>query len=373
MLAMDSMAIDLLLQIDQLGKEVSASNGHVLQTKARRQLISATRKLRIALQDPGEIVEDFLFGSTDNLLIKIGVDLGIFRLIAEAEDPTTLDQLSKSIQIERVLLERIMRGLVAIDAVDETGPQLYGPTNTTKAFASTKGESGARLFHDLVIPGMKTTPAISRRERLRESGRFQPSTIQLGLRTRVVLSLDFYPFEEQVVHGFDDQDPSSVLVVDIGGSMGQEILEIKQHYIALPGRMIVQDLPSTIEQVIPAGAFEAIAHDFFTPQPVKGARAYYLRNILHDWDDDKCLEILRHTVAAMKPGYSKIIINEFVIADQNPCAFAMRSDFMVMALAGAKERAEREWHVLLESAGLKIDRVWTAEPESQSIIEASIA
>ena len=93
---------------------------------------------------------------------------------------------------------------------------------------------------------------------------------------------------------------------------------------------------------------------------------------MHDWDDQKCLAILRNIVAAMKPGYSKVLVNEFNIPDQAACAFSMRSDFMVMALAGAVERTETQWHGLLAAAGLRIDRIWTAELESQSIIEASL-
>lgn len=74
----------------------------------------------------------------------------------------------------------------------------------------------------------------------------------------------------------------------------------------------------------------------------------------------------------MKPGYSKILINDFCIADKNASAFSMRCDLMVMSLAGAVERTEKQWHQLLDKAGLKVDRIWTAEPESQSLIEASL-
>jgi hypothetical protein len=100
---------------------------------------------------------------------------------------------------------------------------------------------------------------------------------------------------------------------------------------------------------------------------------YYLRSILHDWDDAKCAAILQNTVSAMQPGYSKILINEIAIPGRGASAFATRSDFMVMALAGAVERTEKQWHELLESVGLKIDRIWTAEPDPQSVIEASLA
>lgn len=103
-----------------------------------------------------------------------------------------------------------------------------------------------------------------------------------------------------------------------------------------------------------------------------GARAYYFRNVLHDWDDDKCRTILQQTRAAMRPKYSKILLNEFVIPLRGACSFATYSDFMVMALAAGAERTERQWHDLLASVGMKIDKIWTLEPDSESIIEVSL-
>jgi hypothetical protein len=202
--------------------------------------------------------------------------------------------------------------------------------------------------------------------------------------------LDFYPLEEQVVKEFNRKDSQAVLLVDIGGSMGQDILDIRHRYLSLPGRMILQDLPSTIDKVVPGTEMEAMAHDFFTPQPIKGkvsntvfsalqltyleeARVYYLSSILHDWNDEKCRTILEHIVAAMKPGYSKVLVNELLISDRAPTALAMRSDMMVMALAGGMERTERQWRSLLGSVGLHVDRIYTADPDTRSIIEASIA
>jgi hypothetical protein len=82
--------------------------------------------------------------------------------------------------------------------------------------------------------------------------------------------LDFYPFEQQVVRGFNDKEPDAVLLVDVGGNTGHEIQAIQQRFPSLPGRMVLQDLTSTIDQVQSSKDMEAMAHDFFTPQPVKG-------------------------------------------------------------------------------------------------------
>ena len=100
-----------------------------------------------------------------------------------------------------------------------------------------------------------------------------------------------------------------------------------------------------------------------------GARVYYLRNVLHDWPDDKCKLILVHLASAMKPGYSKILLNELVLPDQGCGIIAAQVDITMMACCAATERSEKQWHELIDSAGLKIEKIWTDVPEAESIIE----
>lgn len=71
----------------------------------------------------------------------------------------------------------------------------------------------------------------------------------------------------------------------------------------------------------------------------------------------------------MTPGYSKIIINELVIPDENASLFTTRSDMNMMAMLAAMERSEQQWRDLLGSVGLKILNIWTAEIDSERIIE----
>lgn len=68
-----------------------------------------------------------------------------------------------------------------------------------------------------------------------------------------------------------DCDPTHPLIVDLGGGRGQNLIRFKQQYPDHPGRLILQDLPSTVEGIpeLPDG-IEAMGHDFFTPQPVHG-------------------------------------------------------------------------------------------------------
>jgi len=75
-----------------------------------------------------------------------------------------------------------------------------------------------------------------------------------------------------------------VLLVNVGGNIGRDVTMFRKAFPDLAGRVILQDLPAIIEsglkEELSGLGIKAIAHDFFTPQPVKGARAYYLHHIL---------------------------------------------------------------------------------------------
>ena len=58
--------------------------------------------------------------------------------------------------------------------------------------------------------------------------------------------------------------------------------------------------------------------------------------------------ILRHTAEAMKVGYSKVLINEFVIPNRGASSFMTYVDINMMSIMAAKERTEQQWYDLLE-------------------------
>jgi hypothetical protein len=74
----------------------------------------------------------------------------------------------------------------------------------------------------------------------------------------------------------------------------------------------------------------------------------------------------------MKPGHSKLLINENVIPDSGPYWEATSLD-LIMMIVGSCERSERQWRALLESAGLRIVKIWTAQKGVESLIECELA
>ena len=182
--------------------------------------------------------------------------------------------------------------------------------------------------------------------------------------------------------------------VDVGGASGHDFERILSNFPSSKDHLILQDLPGTISNI--KGLSEgitAMAHDFFTPQPIKGAslsylistdsadlystaaaRAYYTHIVFHDWPDEICQKILRNLMLAMKPGYSKILINESVLPDRDCPYFFAAADLNMMAILGGMERTRQQWFALLESVGLEVVRIWESpyEDDADGVIEAKL-
>ena len=87
---------------------------------------------------------------------------------------------------------------------------------------------------------------------------------------------DFFPIDGALENS--DLSDSSPLLVDVGGGIGHDAEEFREKHPGLSGRVIVQDLPATIQQASKTSqSIELVAHDFFTPQPIDGELKPYSR------------------------------------------------------------------------------------------------
>lgn len=91
--------------------------------------------------------------------------------------------------------------------------------------------------------------------------------------------------------------------------------------------------------------------------------------MLHDWADEDARKILRNTIPAMKKGHSRLYINELVLPDTGCPVFPAAMEIFMMLLHTGAERRERQWHMLLESEGLFIKKIWHAPNGGEAIIK----
>ena len=123
-------------------------------------------------------------------------------------------------------------------------------------------------------------------------------------------------------------------IVDLGGSHGDAMIAVAKRFTTL--RFIVQDLSQVIssQPSLPVELERRISfmsHDFFTPQPVKGAKVYFFRWIFHNWSDGYCLSVLRSLVSALESG-AQIIINDICLPEPGELSWSQEKQIRFHAL-----------------------------------------
>ena len=152
------------------------------------------------------------------------------------------------------------------------------------------------------------------------------------------------------------------VLVDVAGGHGQLLTSILKQYPAMRG--VLFDLAHVIAGATPLLASSGVADrvatesgDFFTGVPA-GGDAYIMKHIIHDWDDEQALTILRNirTQLAGKPQGRVILVESVLPADNSP-HFGKLIDLEMMAMPGGRERTEAEFRSLFERAGFSRMRV----------------
>jgi hypothetical protein len=164
-------------------------------------------------------------------------------------------------------------------------------------------------------------------------------------------------------------------IIDVGGGHGTLLVKILNAFPSLRG--VVFDAPHVAEGAVAvlreAGLNDrcrAEGGDFFQAVP-KGGDAYIMKNIIHDWPDDKASTILKLCREGVNPG-GKLLLVEMVIKPRNEPDIGKMLDLEMMVLPSGKERTEAEYADLLRGAGWKLTRIVPTNSPA-SIVEADAA
>jgi hypothetical protein len=161
-------------------------------------------------------------------------------------------------------------------------------------------------------------------------------------------------------------------IVDIGGGQGELLEKILQFNPDMRGTVF--DTSSTIQRSQEQLGNNArsrrcsyVTGNFFTSVP-QGADAYLLCGVIHDWDDDRAVTILRNCRKAMT-GSGRLLLVEMIVPDAASPSFSNLLDLNMLAMNGGRERTIAEFCALLNAADYKLTRIVpTMAP--QSVIEA---
>jgi SAM-dependent methyltransferase len=167
-------------------------------------------------------------------------------------------------------------------------------------------------------------------------------------------------------------------IVDVGGGTGRLLAAILSKHPNLRGTLL--DLPHVVGRASAVASASCVRSQmtiaggsFFDAVP-EGADAYILKQVLHDWDDPRALQILKACRAAMRPGAVLLIMERVLPEKAEPGAstLAFLTDLeMLVCTPGGRERTAKKFEDLLQSAGFSLNMI---APTSSilSIIEAEV-
>ncbi|KAF2728963.1 S-adenosyl-L-methionine-dependent methyltransferase [Polyplosphaeria fusca] len=371
---------DIAGKITALAKDAS--------DESRRSIVEALQELQIAIEWPDDTVARIWGGHFRAAVVRVGIDLKFFELQDRAESPSCL-----SLQSHHT---RILQTLAGHRIVKETASDKFAATELSNKIASAGSAAAIKHNFDICGPNLQALPAYLKRNGYKNPNdahdrafhatfntkqlcfewmmanpeAYEQFNVYMAGRTeKQVIWIDRYPV-------LDDTDPDTMsperaLLVDVGGGTGHQARNFRAKYPNIPGHVINQDQPFSVDQAkkLPSSGIEHMAHDFFTPQPIKAAKYYYLRSVLHDWPDDKCTMILSHLIDAMTQD-SLILIDDKVLPSKGVPWQMMQADISMMAANASMERTTAQWHRSFDAVGLELVRRVVYSPKALETVTA---
>ena len=286
-------------------------------------------------------------------LLHLAVTLGVPDALATG--PRDAQELAAELGAEPGPLHRVLRGLAAEEVLDELPDGRFGLSETGQLLraevpGSLRGAVTARgqLYYgavaglpDAVRHGGTPFELVHGRpffehlaaapERL---AAFQASMADRSAREAGA-----------VVAAYDLSGAGSV--VDVGGGTGTLLRAVRERVPAAD--VLLFDRP----EVAARSELPAVGGDFFTEVP-GGADVYLLSRVLHDWDDEDAVRVLRTCRRALRPD-SVLLVVEAVLPERavdDPAA--VRMDLHVLVLLQGRERTAAEYAQLFSAAGLRL-------------------
>ena len=310
--------------------------------------------------------------------LHVVATLGIADLLADAT--RTSDELAASTDAHATTLYRLLRALATVDVLVELDGRRFQLTalgehlrsdvpDSIAGWAAYIGRSSywqawAGLLHS-VRTGENAFQHLHgndvwtyRSTRPEESELFDRAMTSNSRRfnTELLAAYDFGRFGT---------------IVDVGGGNGAFIAAILAANTNLKGFLFdqTQVVSAAHALLVKAGVSDrcqVVGGSFFESVPA-GADAYVLRAVIHDWDDDKSIQIL-NVVRHSMPARGFVLLVERVIAPPNEGRDAKFSDLNMLVAPGGRERTTEEFAALLEASGLQLNRI--VEAGALCIVEA---
>ncbi|KAL6242752.1 hypothetical protein RBB50_010398 [Rhinocladiella similis] len=379
-------------QLAQAAKSLGSTSHPPTRKQETANLVLKAKQLIWCVQDPHDALMDHIVNGYTISACLAASKLGIF----EAVPPTgtaSAKQVAQRCNAAEELIVRLMRQLTCVNIFNEVRLGEWAHNRLSLVHSEHAGPTSGKWLYNVSLDEMM--PAMYRLNHYLEHfgnhslldtyietphswfygmvgknfwevmnsshDRIENFIRGLALFDALHPVIAMFPFEKTLQEG---NSPKRPLMVDIGGGRGLALLEMRKGCPNLRGDLILQDRPCVLEDISSQDlpGVTRMAHDFFQKQPVLNAQVYYIRRVMHDWQNNDAARILKAIIPAMGTD-SRILISDMAIPEPvtSRDAGAIWLDLMMMSIGG-KERTIRDWQYLAALSGLKLVKVWQ-EPE----------
>ena len=337
------------------------------------------------MSSPHEVASELLTGRWRSQILHAGVKLGIIDSLGQGRRRS--DEVAEELALNPQNTYRLMRALSSIDVLEEDETNSFGLTELGELFGSSHPESlrgiclweeGRTLYSvwghlpDIVKEGGKDGFR-------REFGHsvFEHLSTDADAASLFDEAMTSYSTGETnlVLEALKDLDLSQAShICDIGGGRGHLLCHLLMSHPHLRGTIL--ELPATMtdpsefwsNRLDLADRCVYVEGDMFKGIPSAGV--YLMKHILHDWNDDECIQILRNAAKASGDA-ARLFVAEYVVPDSNVSDFSKLFDILMMIALTGRERSESEFAAILEASGWHHTKTWRQPANSMAVVEGS--
>lgn len=289
-------------------------------------------------------------------VLYVMAELGIADCLAAG--PKTADTIAQQTGCDGPTLYRFLRGVASAGILREVEPHTFGLTPLSETLRSDRLDSlrpfallGGHPLHwkawGNLLHSVRTGAAAF--DTVHGQGFFDALAEDRALAAALQAGLGrLHEADRDIVEALDLGRFERM--VDVGGGVGGLSRRIASEQ---PGAAVILfEQPHVLAMAPAAAGVEQVPGSFLDSVPPEGD-AYFLKFVLHDWDDARAGRILRNCRDAMRDD-GRVFVIEVVVPDGTASSRAKTHDINMLVLTGGRERTIDEYRSLFSTAGLEL-------------------
>lgn len=310
---------------------------------------------------------EMIFGRWKSQILYVGVKLGIFDYLKT--DSKNVEDLAKDLNLDENMTYRLLRSLASLNVLREEPLYIFSVTSQGELFRkdnpnSLRGvillEEGPQHYQiwkhlsDMIKDGKQNAFT---REYSKDIFEFAKEDSEYGQIFNEAMSSYSRMHTNMVLEALENYDFSNIhQLCDIGGGQGHLLCNFLSRYPHMRGTILeLESVVNNQNSVWPKkldveDRFQYVKGNMFEEVPT--ADAYFMKMILHDWNDEECKKILSNLNKASSNN-AKVFIIEHLVPDPHIPHFSKFFDIHMMCATNGKERTISEFSSLLLQSGWK--------------------